>query len=326
VIAADARTRVADDARTAIVTALARRVRARAVILCGSRATGAARPDSDYDVLVVLPVYAIPWRLGALDAAAHELEAVLGAPVSINPVPSFRLRRPGRTLLVWKARAEGVVLAGDVPARPRTTPPPLTAQAARSYALSGLRYLIANVEPADGVVDRGTPRLAADVRKALLHAAQLRLLERGRYARSIAEAGSELDPDDALELERLVAEADTLASWRRAAEQLLPWVGDHETQPRWRLGDLQYLVLSVLARRRPYPGVLLASRSVRVQLASAVEMLVRAVGVDGAVQRAGVVAASACLPRSVRTGDATFTAVRDALEREWPLADPLVGL
>jgi predicted nucleotidyltransferase len=199
-IAADARMHIADDARTAIVTALARRVRARAVIFCGSRATGAARVDSDYDVLVVLPLYAIPSRLGALDAAAHELEAVLGAPVSINPVPSFRLRRPGRTLLVWKARTEGVVLAGDVPAGPRTIPP-LTAQAARSYALSGLRYLIANVQLADGVADRGTPRVAADVRKALLHAAQLRLLAGGRYARSIEAAGSELDPDDALELE-----------------------------------------------------------------------------------------------------------------------------
>ncbi len=324
-IAADARPRLGEDAATAIVAAIELRLRARAVILCGSRATGAARPDSDYDVLVVLPLYEIPLRLGELDAAARELEKELGVAVSINPVPRFRLHRPGRTLFIWKALTEGTVLAGDVPVVARTVPP-LTAQAARSYALSGLRYLLAHIEPEDRSSSWGAPGTAADVRKALLHAAQLRLLARGRYARSIIEALPQLDPDAAIEFERLVADTDAAATWRRAAELLLPWVGPHEEQPRWRLGDLQYLALCAIAGRRPHPGVLLSRRSVRVQLASAVELLVRSVRVDGTTDEAGVAAADASLPRSVRTGEPTFSAVRDALEREWPLADPLVGL
>lgn len=326
-IAADASTRWRSDAdlSTAIVTAIARRTNTRAVILCGSRATGGAQPDSDYDVLAVMPLLAVPLRLAHLDAAARELESELGVPVSINPLPSFRLRRPGRTLLVWKALTEGVVLAGDA-FTGGTEVPLLTAQAARSYALSGLRYLLAHVDPDMPPSGWGSARVAADVRKAVLHAAQLQLLTRGRYASTIADAARQLDATEALELERLAARADDLSTWRRVAELLQPWVGRHEEQPRSRLPDLQYLALSAISRRRPHPAVLIADRSVRVRLATAVELLVRSVGADGGVDGGHVEAANAILPRHLRSSDPSFTSVRDAVEREWALADPLVGL
>jgi len=309
----------------AIVTAIASGTKTRAVILCGSRATGGAQPDSDYDVLAVMPLLAIPLRLARLDAAARALESELGVPVSINPLPSFRLRRPGRTLLVWKALTEGVVLAGDASIG-QTEVPVLTAPAARSYALSGFRYLLAHVDP--GTLPSGscTARVAADVRKALLHAAQLRLLAGGRYASSIADAARQLDAGESFELERLAARADELSTWRRAAELLQPWVGRHEEQPRSRLADLQYLTLSAISRRRPHPAVLLADRSVRVRLAGAVELLVRSVRVDGSVDRGHVVAADAILPPHMRSIGPSFASVRDSVEREWPVADPLVGL
>ena len=72
-IAADPSTRWRSDAdpSTAIVTAIARRTNTRAVILCGSRATGGAQPDSDYDVLAVMPLLAVPLRLAHLHAAAR---------------------------------------------------------------------------------------------------------------------------------------------------------------------------------------------------------------------------------------------------------------
>jgi len=325
-IAADPSTRWRSDAdpSTAIVTAIARRTNTRAVILCGSRATGGAQPDSDYDVLAVMPLLAVPLRLAHLHAAARELESELGVPVSINPLPSFRLRRPGRTLLVWKALTEGVVLAGDA-FTGGTEVPLLTAQAARSYALSGLRYLLAHVDPDAPPSGWGSARVAADVRKALLHAAQLRLLAAGRYAPTIGDAALQLNAAEAIELERL-AGAEDLSTWRRVAELLQPWVGRHEEQPRSRLPDLQYLALSAISGRQPHPAVLVADRSVRVRLATAVELLVRSVGADGGVDRGHVEAANAILPRHLRSSDPSFTSVRDAVEREWSLADPLVGL
>src|SRR6266498_4744449 len=69
------------------------------VILIGSRATGEADDASDYDLLVVMPVRRIPFLLRRMNLTAKRLEADLGARVSINPLPSFRLRRPGRSLL-----------------------------------------------------------------------------------------------------------------------------------------------------------------------------------------------------------------------------------
>jgi predicted nucleotidyltransferase len=322
---APARWRSDDDASTAIVTAIARRTNTRAVILCGSRATGGAHPESDYDVLAVMPLLAIPLHLAHLGAAARELESVLGAPVSINPLPAFRLRHPGRTLLVWKALTEGVVLAGDASSG-RTDIPFLAAQAARSYALSGFRYLLAHVAPDTPRSGWGSERATADVRKALLHAAQLQLLARGRYASSIADAARRLDAGEALELEQLAAQAGTVSTWRRAAALLRPWVGRREEQRRSRVADLQYLTLSALSRRRPHPVVLLAERSVRVRLADAVELLVCSVRADGSVDPGYVAAADATLPPYMRAGDASFASIRDAVEREWPLADPLVGL
>jgi hypothetical protein len=326
VITADLRSAgIGDDVSAAILDAIAGRTRTSAVIVCGSRATGHARADSDYDVLAVMPLLAIPFRLGRLAAAAADLEPVLGAPVSVNPMPRFRLRRPGRSLLVWKACMEGSVLSGDLSgARPEVLP--LTTQAARSYALSGLRYLVSHVDPD---ADRRAWRSAqttADVRKALLHVAQLSLLARGRYASSLADAVAQLDADLAREVEQLTSGADTLSAWHRTAELLRVWVGRAEEQPRSRLGDLQYLALSALSRRRLPLGVLVARRSVRARLATALELLVRSVRADGTVAHADVAAAEAVLPRHLRTGDPSFATVRDAVEREWPLADPLVGL
>jgi O-antigen/teichoic acid export membrane protein len=97
--------------REQIVTEVAGAVGPAPVLLAGSRALGTAGAGSDYDVSVVLPLLRIPWAAPRLDRAASRLSAALGAPVSVNAVPRFRLRRPGGSLFVAKLRAEGVVLA-----------------------------------------------------------------------------------------------------------------------------------------------------------------------------------------------------------------------
>jgi hypothetical protein len=274
-------------------------------------------------VLVVLPLRSIPTALRRLREASEELQGALGAPVSINPLPPFRLRRPGRTLVVWKALREGVVLSGELQ-RARIVPP-LEPVAARSYARSGIRYLVEHVDPDD--LDDGVlpDAVARDVRKALLHAMQLRLLSRGDYASSIPDAIARLEAPVAAEMESLVARADRLETWRRALALLAPWVRGGVPWRRELLADLQYLALSALAGRRPHPIVLLSRSSMRARLAGCVELLAASIRGTGELDDACVLAAARRLPAALRPSAIDFAAVRDVVEREWPLADPLVG-
>ncbi|MGZ4149473.1 MAG: nucleotidyltransferase family protein [Actinomycetota bacterium] len=312
-------------ASASIVEEIGRRTKVRAIVLCGSRATGRALRDSDYDVLVVVPAVAIPAVLPKLRAAGAALTDTLGVSVSINPLPSFRLRHPGRTLLVWKALTEGVVLAGEVrPQLPRV--PALEVAAARSYALSGLRYLLEHLEPGDLRDGRVPDAVAHDVRKALLHGVQLRLLGDGRYASSLPAALAMLDPSEAADLEEALAHPDRLETWIEARRRLSPWLVGRGLGRRSRIGDLQYLALSALAGRQPHPSVLLDRSSLRVRLSTAVQTLALSVQATDEIDPRCVEAAAGWLPRFLRPTDVTFTTVRDVVEREWPLADPLVGL
>ncbi|MHB8469975.1 MAG: nucleotidyltransferase domain-containing protein [Gaiellaceae bacterium] len=155
------------EAESAIVRAVHRRVAGATVILAGSRATGGAAEGSDYDVVVGVPWARLPLTLRPLARASDELSRELGVPVSVNPVPEARLRRPPRNLFLWKLHAEGRVLAGT-PLGP--APPFIATQSARrSYALSAAIFVLADPESA---------RARA---KAARHLAQLRLLERGEY-------------------------------------------------------------------------------------------------------------------------------------------------
>src|SRR5205814_4190363 len=95
------------------------------VLLCGSRATGAATPTSDYDVLVVLPRRRIPFELGRLKALGRALSAELAAPVTINPLPAHLTRRPRPNLFLWKLQREARLLSSAAPTivRHDTAPP-----------------------------------------------------------------------------------------------------------------------------------------------------------------------------------------------------------
>lgn len=312
------------DGSALIVEAIQRHTKVRAVVLCGSRATGRARADSDYDILAIVPLLTVPFRLRRLRLAARDLEAALGTHVSINPLPSFRLHHPGRTLLVWKALTEGTVLVGEPP--PPAGIPTLEPAAARSYALSGIRYLIEHLGPGDVNAGPLPDRVTWDVQKALLHAAQLRLLQHGHYASTIACAITRLDRAGSAEFERLSSTPDRLETWRRTAQLLTPWLGANDAPSRSRPADLQYLALSLVNGGRLHPTVLLGASSIRVRLANAAEMLAKSVDASGHIDAIYVDAAAASLPTFLRPAEPSFKAVRAAIEREWPLADPLVGI
>ena len=70
---------------TPILARLVERLKPEAIWLFGSRAEGRARPDSDYDLLVVIPDGAPAAELDAV--GAYELTRGLGLPVDVVPCP-----------------------------------------------------------------------------------------------------------------------------------------------------------------------------------------------------------------------------------------------
>jgi predicted nucleotidyltransferase len=231
-----------------IASALRSAIGDRPILLCGSRATGEASADSDYDVAVVVPLHALPLAMGRLRTASRELTARLGVAVTANPLPARHLRAARPPLFVWKALVEGRLL--HAPAGFRTPPPGAPSIGPRmrfSYLLSAAMYLLAPV--AAGELVDGSPGLAAANRKALRHLAQVRLLEGGRYAPRLVDAVALLG--DA-RLAAAAAEPEALATWRVLRDQLLDELsrGPDDSPARALLVNAQYASLGMLRRRR----------------------------------------------------------------------------
>jgi predicted nucleotidyltransferase len=311
-----------------IVDALENDLHAAGVILCGSRAIGGARPDSDYDVFVVLPSWRVPWSLGAMRRASEELSTQLGAPVRINPLPAFRLRRPGRSFIVWKAFTEGRILSAPGMPHAVDVALPSNLDAARSsYAISGLRALLHDLEPSALERDPLPELVAHGVEKALLHAAQLELLRDGRYAPTMERCLPLLDRMHGIRFARLSERTHHAATWFEARELLLP---DARPKParfhRKLLEDGQFLALSVLARRWPRGRVLFGRRSVQLRSANAVIELARALEPGGAIAPEHLGEAGRWSSPLLRGRPASWNELRAAIDSVWPQANPLVGV
>ncbi|MFL5766821.1 MAG: nucleotidyltransferase domain-containing protein [Actinomycetota bacterium] len=311
-----------------IVDAVEHDLHAEGVILCGSRAIGDFRPDSDYDVFAVLPAWRIPFSLGAMRRASEELSAQLGAPVRINPLPAFRLRRPGRSFIVWKAFTEGRILSAPAMPHAIDVPLPSNLPAARSsYAISGLRALLHDLELSALEHDPLPELVAHGVEKALLHAAQLELLRHGRYAPTMERCLPLLERMHGIRFARLSERTHRAATWFEARELLLP-----DARPprdgfvRKLLEDGQFLALSVLACRRPPGRVLFARGSVQVRSANAVIELARAIEPRGAIAPGRLAEARRWSSSLLRGHPAAWEDLRDAIESVWPQANPLVGV
>src|SRR6266542_6271972 len=299
------------------------------VILIGSRATGEADEASDYDLLVIIPVRRIPFLLRRVNLTAKRLETELGARVSINPLPPFRLRRPGRSLLPWKVRREGKVLSSPSGfTLGAAEPVEVTAEMASSYAVSAIQYLIEHLQPAELSLPSVPPHLRRAVRKALLHAAQLRLLRTGRYAPTLDGALGMLEPADARELGRLARTCDRPDAWFATRDLL---IGEIDEEPPTRMralaANVQYAALSALRGRSFRAKAFAEERPIGDRLRRSVVLLAGSIRPGGPVDPGGVSIAVAALPNFLRpSGEAEWTAVRDLIEREWAKATPLVGL
>ena len=296
----------------------------RPVLLLGSRALGTAREESDLDAYVVLPGWRVPFALAPLRALRARLESELGIAVSLNPLPARRLRPRAGTMLPFKLRREAVVVAapagwelGQAGAPPRDT------AAFRSYAMTGILFLLTAAEPVVGGSERLDPAASHLVGKALLHAAQLELARRRTWATTLPEAVRSLGGPWPL----LMVALDSPSSWIAARDALLPDAAAHaETRRETALRSLQWAALRTLGgiptlppARWPSPAAALTRAA--CELAAALT--------PGHVDLAGVARARSALPPRVQRGVGKregWRGVAKAIELEWPNASPLAGM
>ena len=330
-----------------IVAEVSRRVGSVPVLLAGSRALGTAHAGSDYDVSVVLPLRRIPRATPSLAEAARRLSADLGRDVSVNPVPRFRMRRPGGSLFVGKLQAEAVTLAAppgwSLCRQPLTG---VTTFAATSALLSAAQILIATFDPAVMTGGPVPPEARHVLPKAALHVAQVRLLRSGRYASDLKVALSELrsTPPGANDAAPAAGLADALTAGLMAADAvagfsllrqcILTQLGEITDTPfrmpagRCLVRNLQYAALAQLRGRNRWRAVFRRA-PVEAALAETQLALLRALDLEAAdgVDAVQLRLAATALPRFLAAGKPhTWEGLRDLALAEWRDAHPLVGV
>jgi hypothetical protein len=309
-----------------IVEAIHAAVGRAPVFLAGSRATGSWDSASDYDLVVVLPLARIPRALGRLAGVRRQLEHTLGAPVSLNPLPAFQLRRGATNLYVWKLHKEGTVLfAPDGFPAERPAPFQLTASSAYSYLMTAAFVLLdsagapapANAWPGD-VVTHG-------VRKALLHIVQLRLLRRGDYATTLEQA---LERSHDPGVAGLLSESTNPRSWFTIRGLLLSELAAVRPAARVSRAVVRNAQYASLARLRGNNRVAAVVRTTpfEYELGDAAVRLLQAIGDDGTVSAAALEDVSRQLPGWLHAPRDDWRALRHALHEEWASAHALAGL
>lgn len=209
VLAAPAKAALPRSWRRALVEALAPSVKAAPILLLGSRAVGDAGASSDCDVAVVLPWVACARLAPKLGRAATGLTEQLGVRVTVGPLPAARLAEPGGSLYLLKVHREAVQIAGRQVELRRDCAVGVSRLAAASYAVSTVITML----EATGL-DSASEAAAHAVRKATLHVAQLRLLDRRLYASTLAEAVELLDDAELRELAACPSRAGALSTAR----------------------------------------------------------------------------------------------------------------
>jgi hypothetical protein len=332
--------------RELIVTEVTRRVGPVPVLLAGSRAVGTARADSDYDVAVVMPLLRIPRAVSRLALAADRLTAELGSAVSVNPVPEFRMRRPGGSLFVGKLRAEGSVLAAprgwSLHPRPLTK---VTTFAASSILLSAGQNLLLAFDTSAMKHEIVSPRAHDALRKAALHVAQVKLLRSGRYASDLETALARLagtlpgrtgDASGAELARALVsglAAVDPVDGFLHVRQCILGQLAEVTDAPlSMRRGkslvrNSQYVVLARLRGRNRWRAALRLT-AVEAALAAVQIGLLRALDPDAAdgFDATQFRLAVAALPPSLAADVTSWADARDLVLVEWADAHPLVGV
>lgn len=333
--------------RDQIVAEITSRVGSVPVLLAGSRAVGTADADSDYDVTVVLPLRRIPRAMPALAEAARRLSVLLDRNVSVNPVPEFRMRRPGGSYYVGKLRAEAVVLAASPGWSLRREPlTGVTTFAAASALLSATQILLETFDTSVMTGAPVSPRARHALQKAALHVAQVRLLRSGRYASDLTVVLTELraappgvnsdaPPADLADtLTAVLAAADPVQGFLSLRECILAQVGELGGAPlrmptaKGLVRNVQYAALARLRGRNRWRAACRVTPA-EAALGETQLALLRALDPDAAngADAAQLRLAARALPPSLLAGHThSWENLRDLAMAEWRDAHPLVGI
>jgi predicted nucleotidyltransferase len=297
------------------------------IFIAGSRATGDATEDSDYDVVVVLSALHIPFAMPRLRRAQLALEERLCADVCVNPMPPVVLSHPERNLFVWKMLREPRVIAArdgfsvSPPGRP-----PVSDEISFSYLLSAVLYLIDPLDPTMLAGQRLPRAVSAGVRKALLHVAQLRLFRSGRSAVRLEEAIDLLQDDT---LARISQEPARPPAWLACRSAVIAELGPRPPRlatSRAAARNAQYAVLASM-RGTPRWRAAASLRAVDRRLSVLAVRLLSAVRPGGDVDPLGIAAARRALPAGLGAeAPQTWHGLRDLVSREWINAHPVMGV
>lgn len=157
------------------------------IILCGSRATKqGVTENSDYDLPVVMKTYLIPFYLSKLKKIEKELSQNLGENVTLNPLPTSRIKRAKGNLFLFKVKKEGITMYGRdyiktlEPGEIKDIP----VDKYFSFLFSAAKDLTQNFEPQflnKKLGDEESKKILFDAAKTIIYCAELRLLLNGYY-------------------------------------------------------------------------------------------------------------------------------------------------
>jgi predicted nucleotidyltransferase len=292
-----------------------RRLGRRDVLVAGSRAIGTATATSDWDLVVGLPLALIPLAAGRLRQVKLELEGAVGVPVSLSPVPTRLLAEPARNLFLWKLEAEGRVLASEAH-RTAAVIPVLPPSWRWSYAMSAAIFLLDSADPSALAAGTVPPAMRRSIEKAMLHLAQIRLLERGRYESSAATA-FESEPG----LLSLAADAAQPRAFFAARDAVVDELGRGGARRAVAGANIRYVGAAALQRRNRVRA-LACRASVENGLAAAARELLVALRPQGVDAAASDRAREELPPWLRRDG---WEQLRDVVVHEWPIAHPVLA-
>ena len=161
----------------------------KSIIICGSRASSRGlellRHPGDYDIVVVMEAFLIPFYIRRIKAIEGELSEKFGVKVNLNPLPTFRMQRAKGNLFLFKLKREGVTVWGENymgvldPGQVKD----ITTDNYFSYLSSLIKDLIECFDPSFVLQlnDERSKQLKYSAAKAMLGCGELLLLLRGTY-------------------------------------------------------------------------------------------------------------------------------------------------
>lgn len=150
------------------------------IILCGSKVLGKSlSKDSDYDVIVVMKTFLIPFYFKKIKKIEKELKNT-GINASINPLPILRIKFSKGNLFLYKVKLEGKTIFGKdflnkINVGELKEMPP---RRFFSYLFSGAKELIKNFDPE---VDNLNEIVLYDSAKTIIYCTETLLTIEGLY-------------------------------------------------------------------------------------------------------------------------------------------------